>query len=107
LTKKKELKPKPKPPLELLGELKCLLIDTKIPLVALKIEELEAVLMMQKEITDDVRLAIAEHLEKHGWNVILVAESGVKQGSDKFKYEYFMKFLGKQREEKKPNETQV
>lgn len=43
----------------------------------------------------DIRLELAKYLEKQGWNVILVAEHGVK-GIDpsSFKYEYFMRFMG-------------
>ena len=94
MTKKK--KEELKPPLEILAELKDSLIKYNIPNVILNVEDLEKSLMEQKELLDDVRLAIAKFLEKQGWSVVLVADHGVKPGTDKFKYEYYCKFLGSQ-----------
>ena len=54
---------------------------------------------------NDIRTDIAKYLETQGWGVVLVAEHGVK-GIDPegYRYEYFMKFLGKQRENQSSGE---
>lgn len=53
----------------------------------------------------DIRLELAKYLEKQGWNVILVADHGIR-GVDPtiFRYEYFIQFMGGK---KKPKEEEV
>jgi len=44
---------------------------------------------------EDVRLAIADHLKRMGWNVVLVAEHGVESmDPNGYRHKYFMNFLG-------------
>ena len=49
------------------------------------------------EDSKDIRLAIGKYLQDNGWNVILVADHGIKE-LDKNRYEYFMQFLGSKKE---------
>jgi len=47
---------------------------------------------------EDIRVEIAKYLESQGWGVVLVANHGVqKPDPTSFKYQYFMNFLGKQK----------
>jgi hypothetical protein len=46
-------------------------------------------------MNEDFREDVAEYLKTKGWNIVLVADHGIRGDPNiKFKYEYFMQFLG-------------